>query len=349
MTRLFIFAFSLVALSASAQDFNLVEELLLEEQLSAAKSEIQKILKDYPENASAYYWLGSVLAREYAEKDLNPEKDIKLMIDAGVSFEKAKFLNHACLQETDQGKQLKSFSSKVYNLGINSYQSGNIEMAFTHFKMVVMANEWVGKNDHEALYYTGHCANKLNSASSAKAYLEKAIVLKPEDLKVVRELIKAKMELGENDEARVLAKSALTYHPTDQSLWQDLMSISMKLQDDEEALSAAQTLSHLDSGNATTKAFLASLYDRTGNKEKAINTYLECVALDSEHAMANYNLGVLLYNEAITTLQMAPSPEAKAEATNKLQTAKFHLEQAYKLDPSNEEAKKILKNIEKMN
>ncbi len=349
MNRILIFSLLAITFQAKAQDFSMVKELLIEEEIVQAKSEVQKLLSEHPENAEAYYWFGSTLAREYASKELNPNGDVKLVIDAGISFEKAKFLDAGCLQKTDGGRQLKAYSSKVYNLAINAYKNSDVEMAFTYFKMVAMSNEWVGVNDSETLYYAGHCANKLNDSNTAKLFLEKALVLQPENVKVSKELIKAKISLNELEDAKGAIKNSLTYHPTDQGLWQELMMLSLDMKDHEEALSAAQTLSHLDSGNVSTKAFLASLYDKSGKKEKAISTYVECVTMDPEHAMATYNLGILLYNEAIVVLQMNPTPEQKENAITNLEKAANYLKQSRKLNPTNTDIQEILENIDKMN
>ncbi|MFK7756265.1 MAG: tetratricopeptide repeat protein [Flavobacteriales bacterium] len=348
MNRLLIFFFAVTVTSINAQDLSMVKELLMEEEIAKAKTEVQSILSEYPESAAAYYWLGSTLAREYSSAQLNPSRDVKPMIDAGISFEKAKFLNQNCLVETDGGRRLKSFSSKVYNLAINAYKDSNVEMAFTYFKMVAMSNDWVNVIDTETLYYTGHCANKLEDSNTAKMYLEKALANKPEDVKIAKELVKANIKLGEQNEAKAVIKNSLTYNPTEQDLWQELMMLSLDMADNEEALSAAQTLSHLDSGNISTKAFLASLYDKNGKKEKAISTYVECVTMDPEHTMATYNLGVLLYNQSVKVLQMSPTPEQKLEANKTLEMSSDYLKQAQKLDPSNSDIKKILSNIDKM-
>jgi len=280
MNKLLTVALSFITLISSAQDFDLVQELLLEGETLKAKSKIQNIIEDHPENAEAFYWLGSALSQEVSSKELNPQGDIKLMVDAGVSFEKAKFLNFGCLKSTDNGRALKVYSSKTYNLGISSYKKGNIEMALTHFKMVVMSNEWLQKEDVDALYYTGHCANKLNNPEVAKTYLEKAMAVHPENMKIARELVKAKIDLNELADASSVIKKSLAHNPTDKSLWQDLVAVSLKAENHEEALSASQTLSHLDSSNSANMAILASMYDKVGKKEKALDTYMECVIIE---------------------------------------------------------------------
>lgn len=332
-----------------SQDFSLIEEQIFENDLKEAKTSLQKIIKEDQLNAEAHYWLGAVLHRAYCNSVAGDSKDDKIIVDAGISFEKAKFLDPSCLIKADEGKQLSSYSGKVFNLGVTHFQSNNVEMAFTFFKMSVEATDWLGEIDEEALFYTGLCANKLDDASTAKEYLEQALAKDPSSVEVVKELLKAKISLGELAEGKELLKSSLTHHPDEESLWKELVLLGVKMEDNEEALAAAQTLSHLDSGNPQNLAFLASLYDQSGNTEKAINSYSECLNVDPNHPKVSYNLGVLLYNDAISVLNMAPSEEDKNKAIKKLVVAKSHLENAQKLDPNNMDISTILKNIQSVN
>ncbi len=331
-----------------SQDFSLVKEQLIENDIDGATKTVQKLLKEVPESGEAHYWLGACLYKTYGDDRLNSSKDKKPIIDAGVSFEKARFLDESCVQKADGANYLKSYSGVIYNIGVTSYQEGDMQMAFTFFRMSVEASDWLRRKDSESLFYAGHCANKLNDSEAAKDYLSLLVSNEPDHIGGVRELLKAHVALSELNEGKAVLKNALIHHPEEKILWRELMVLGIKMDAPEEALSAAQTLSHLDSENPENLAYLASLYDRTGDTQKAISSYVECLTINPDHPKALHNIGVLYYNDAVSILNISPSEEQKEQANVNLKKAMEFLQKAKRMDPANEDIALLIENIEKI-
>lgn len=82
--------------------------------------------------------------------------------------------------------------------------------------------------------------------------------------------------------------------------------------------------------------------------EQALPYYKKCIELNPENAQGLFNVGRYYYNEATTIPEKYPrlSGRRLSEKLNPLyREAMPYLEKAYKLDPSNEEAKNALRNI----
>jgi len=233
----------------AAQDFTVIKELLNEDKIKTAQESAKKLLNDFPESAEAHYWLGACMYRIYASSVFNPNKEVNSIIDAGIAFEKAEYLDNQCAKKADNYLILKAYSSKVFNLGVLSYQKKEIDMAFTYFKMSTNASEWIGVSDKESLYYAGHCANQMEDYKTAKKFLEKSVVEEPSNTMAVKELCKSYTNLNELDQAKNLLKTSLVQTPNEANLWYELMNVTANMTQPEESLEAAKTLSHLEANN----------------------------------------------------------------------------------------------------
>lgn len=325
-----------------------INELLMEDNVRQATDLAKKWVKAEEQSAEACYWLGASLYRFYSSSELNPQKEVNSIIDAGIAFEKAKYLDVSCAEQADNSKMLNAYASKTFNLGVLSYQKSDVEMAFTYFKMTSEAQDWMGKVDEDALFYGGLCATEIGNTDMAKSYFQKVLNLNPQNTQAIKKLASTHIKLAELEDAKALLKTSLVNNPNDADLWYELMNVTSQLNQPEEALEAALTLSHLESGNAENLAFLGSLYDKLGEKEKAMNTYSNCLELDDSHPMANYNLGVLHYNDAVTLQGVANTPEKKKELAKSLNEAEKFLVKAKESGQTKGDVDMLLKNLDQM-
>ncbi|MEJ6795638.1 MAG: hypothetical protein QNK63_02910 [Flavobacteriales bacterium] len=334
--------------SVFGQDFTVIKELLNEGKLKAAKESTQQLLIAFPESAEAHYWLGTCMYRFYSSNEFNPNKDLKSIIDAGIAFEKAEYLDSQCAKKADDFSVLKGYSGKTFNLGVLSYQKKELDMAFTYFKMATNASDWMGALNKESLYYTGHCANKIEDYRTAKNFLEKLVSVDPTNTKAVKELLKSYRNLNELNQAKILLKSSLVQTPNEASLWYELIDLSAEMNEPEESLKAARTLSHLDATNPENLAYLAGFYNETGDKDKAMSTYTDCLSHNASHKEANHNLGVLYYNDALKLHGVASSLAEISSLEEVLINAELYLNKAKDLDLGNIEIDMLINNIQKM-
>jgi len=328
-----------------AQDFTQVKDLIQQGDFDDAIKAAKSLVKDAPESAEAHYWMGMSLFSSYCNAENFKNHDTKSLIDAGISLDKAQFLDANVLNKISDLNLLKTFNSKTYNLGVTSYQDGDMELAYTYFNMSARTSDWMGKLDQDALYFTGHCALKLNNTQGAVKYLSQAHAMAPENIKVIKELAKAKEANGDLESCVALLNKGLVFHPENEDLWYMLMSANATLGNNEDALAAAQTLSHMDSVNDQNLAFLGSMYDRTGDIEKAKKTYMKCLEINPDHEKANFNLGVLYFNEIVMALNADSSKKDTPEIQNLIELSHKHLNKVIEINPNQPKAKELLNQL----
>jgi len=334
-------------LGSHAQSVAKAEDLLNQGLILEAKKELVLLVNSQPKNSKANYWLGVVLSAEYSAKELNPNKDPKPLIDAGVSFEKAIYLD-SHLDSSAEIANIKAFQNKAYNAGVQNYQSSELEMAFTFFKMSSEAANWLNTPDLQSIYFAGHCANQIGEHQSAVMILEPAIQLDPSNEKLSKELLTAYMKVKDYSQAHSLINQTLVYHQSSKYFWYEYLSLSMKTEKLEEALKAAKQLSALDNNNAKNFALMASLYDQTGDTQMAIETYEKVLSLNPNDVQANFNLGVILYNQVIELNNSAATKENVKKSKELLDKAENYLLTAQTIDPGNMDIPVILENINSM-
>ncbi len=330
-----------------AQSLDNAIQSLNDGEILNAKNELMELSFQYPQDADAKFWLGVSLFREYTDLQLNPEREIKPLIDAGISFEKAFFLNPSFSQSKEM-YQIKAFQSIAFNTGISNFQKTNLEMAFTLFKMSSLCAKWQKVKDNESFYYAGHCANKLEQFQSALPYLETLVEVDPKNEKYSKELLASYMGLNMTDKASNLLNQVLANNRTSAYFWNEFMILNMKSENYSEALKGAKQLCLLDNTNSDNKTVLASLHDQVGETEESIRLYKEVISSNPRNVQATFNLGVMLYNKAIEIQKSSLSKEKKEMAMRFLLQAEEYILKAESLDPNNPDIPILLENISAM-
>ena len=109
----------------------------------------------------------------------------------------------------------------------------------------------------------------------------------------VKELCKSYTNLNELDQAKNLLKTSLVQTPNEANLWFELMNVTASMNQPEESLEAAKTLSHLEANNPENLAYLAGLYDKTGDQEKAIEKKIQSATFVITNPLPTIALNVM--------------------------------------------------------
>ena len=336
-----------ISFIGQTQSLSQAIHLINEGEIKRAKNDLLELSNKNPKDSESKFWLGVALYKSYSDIQMNPKRELKPLIDAGISFEKAYFLDPSIGQEVEL-KHVKTFQNLAYNAGISNYQNSEQNLAYTLFKMSSECAKWLEQIDASAYYFTGHCANNLGEFQSALPYLEPLAKEDPKNEKYAKELLKTYLGLNQNEKAANLINNVLSNNQSNEHFWYESMSLNMKTENLNEALDAAKQLCLLDSKNSRNRTLLASLYDQTGDESSAIKTYKEVIEANPTNAQAAYNLGVILYNKVVIMNKSNPSKSNTLKAMELLDDSKKYLLKAQKLDPSNMDIPILLKNIRSM-
>jgi tetratricopeptide (TPR) repeat protein len=108
----------------------------------------------------------------------------------------------------------------------------------------------------------------------------------------------------------------------------------------------------VESNNPSIYFAKGTLYEKSGNKEKALEAYNQAIKVDPEYFNAYFNIGALYFNNAVELYEVANKMEdlkaynaAKVIADAELRKALEPLEKAYQIDPNERASIETLQTI----
>lgn len=219
-------------------------EVLVKDQVKAAKDLFDESLKYNPNNAVAFYGLAEV----YSEQDLD-EQSIE-------NYEKALSYD-------------KDLTEIYVPLGILYYQSGNIAKADELLTKAVAANA----NAAETQFFLGLVRYAQNNNSVALAAFQSATRLKPEYAEAWYYSGETLDRLGRSTEAAAAYQKALDLKPNYFEAALDLGSEYYKMQQWNDAITAYEKAIKLKNDNILAYINLGDAYRQAKNYEKAEANY----------------------------------------------------------------------------
>ena len=140
--------------------------------------------------------------------------------------------------------------------------------------------------------------------------------------------------------------------PDNQAILVELIRYYLVAGKSKEAMDYLKLAQKSDSTNVSFVFAEGTLYDKLGEKDKAIATYKKCIEMDSTFFNGYYNLGVLYYNIAAKMYDAANAIAdnqkyeiAKKAADEELSKAIPYMEKAHEIDPKDDNTLQTLKTI----
>jgi tetratricopeptide (TPR) repeat protein len=202
----------------------------------------------------------------------------------------------------------------IYNAALAAKNSGNHELAAKYFEQ--SAEIGYGGSDTYYLLKTEYMA--LEDSTKALDALQRGFQLYPDTSLILFELVNYYLAIGDADEG-------MRY------------------------LTLAQ---EKESGNPSIYFAKGTLYERMGEKEKAMEAYKESLVVDPEFFNSWFNIGALHFNNAVEMYDVANTKEdldeynaAKALADEELKRAIEPMEKAHQLNPGEKSALETLQTI----
>ena len=202
----------------------------------------------------------------------------------------------------------------IYNSALAAKNAGNHEQAVHYFEKAASIN--YGGSDTYYLLKNEYIA--LEDSLKALDALERGHALYPDSTLIIFELVNYHLQSG----------------------------------DSEEGMKYLQKAQELASDNPSIYFAKGTLFERVGEKEKALEAYNQALGVDPEFFNAWFNIGALYFNEAVEMYEVANELEdlddynkAKAEADEVLKESVKPLEKAHEINPDDKSCMETLSTI----
>jgi tetratricopeptide (TPR) repeat protein len=202
----------------------------------------------------------------------------------------------------------------IYNAALAAKNSGNHELAAKYFEQSAQ----IGYGGSDTYYLLKNEYMALEDSVKALDALQRGYQIYPDTSLILFELVNYYLAIGNEDEG-------------------------MKF------LTLAQ---EKESGNPSIYFAKGTLYERMGEKEKAMEAYKESLEVDPEFFNSWFNIGALHFNNAVEMYDQANTKEdldeynaAKALADEELKRSIEPMEKAHQLNPDERAALETLQTI----
>jgi tetratricopeptide (TPR) repeat protein len=251
---------------------------------------------------------------------------------------------------------LISMSNQVLNEAIEAYNANEFEKAYKYFtktleiKKMPVFGEAI---DTAIIHNAAISAQRAEDWENAIKYYKESAKYGYGEATTYLLLKEAQMKNGDTTAAGETIKEGFEKYPENKQMLVQLINFYFVETDKpEEALQYIKVAREQDPNNAGYYSAEASVYDRLGEKEKAIEFYKKAIELDPELFEAQYNLGVIYYNDAVEASNKANEvkdneayQKARKEANDVFKKALPYIEKAHELQPEERSIMSTLKTL----
>lgn len=327
----------------------------LDTALGAVKyAETQEKTADW---AKTYYVKGLVYdAIAKSENEEFKKLSDEPLIEAFNSFKKAYNMDGGKSYEGAMDVKFVSLSGTFIQNAVNAYNEQDYETAFKNFKASLEVKEmpvFEGEVDTAIIFNTAITAQRTKKYDEAIKYYKKAIELgygEGDTYALLADCYKSK---GDDETYLSTLKEGFERYPANQSLLGGIINYYLlEAENSEGAFKYIELARQGDPDNPQFYSAEAHLYNKIGEYDKAIEKYKEAIELDPELFEAQYNLGVIFFNEGVELSDSANmiTDNVKYEAAKKEADEKFaeslpYIEKAHELNPEDQMIMQTLKTL----
>lgn len=288
-------------------------------KLDPAQSELDNLLKKYPDNSNLHYAQGVVYyQRTTSSNMLYRNNSQKLTQDAMKEFKKAieldkknaRAYNAAGVISLKLGntkeateyfnKSLeadKTYSMAIDNLGTMDFAQGKLKDAEAKFKQSLTYNT----QNTTAMYHLAQIALKNDDPACALIYLNNALYINQNSPAIYNLMGKAYMAQGNEAAAINAFRQSISVKPEFTRSYIDLAEIYEKRNDGEFAIEQLKTAISIDPTYNDAKLKLADISLANAKYAQAISVYSELVGIDGYNDFALKGLANAYYGKAQTS------------------------------------------------
>jgi tetratricopeptide (TPR) repeat protein len=279
------------------------EIALTQGKLDIAKAEVDEAFKVDNKGkvsgaAKSWYLKGRIYKALYLDdstsfSDLAGDEALEVAMEA---FKKVKAMekeNSSYVIFSDQ--EINVLYGTIVNKGAEAYNNDDLEGAYKIFMTVLI----VQPGDTTALMYGGYAAQQAEMYDEALSCFQMLADNGDANIDAYKSMIYLyRTEKEDMESVLRVVEQGLEAFPQNSLLTQEKITNLIIMEREEEAKAELETAINDDPTNSLYYYFLGYLYDSQEDSESAIEQYKKAIELNPEYYEANYNLGVVYYNEA---------------------------------------------------
>jgi tetratricopeptide (TPR) repeat protein len=243
----------------------------------------------------------------------------------------------------------------MYNDAAKDMNLEQYKVALFNFENYLESEEKINPAmvDTLAVFHAGYSAYMDHNYDKAVKYLSRALEIKYQDPLLYYFLGKSYLNKGDYQNAEVFFTQGIQKYPRDKKLARILVNLYQEAGNNKELARVLNEEIKKDPANMEYLVLLGITYeklmvqDSTKKKEyveKARESYIQALNVDPENLKANYNLGLLYYNQAVDKINaldldtdLIALEDIQEECKDLFKKALPYMEKAYHLNPKNKE------------
>jgi tetratricopeptide (TPR) repeat protein len=245
----------------------------------------------------------------------------------------------------------KQFEDKA----IQNFSEGNYAASLTAFENLMEVSKtrlFKGYIDTVIVYNAALAAKNAGQHDKAIKYFRKAIDLGYGGSDAYY-LLKSEYVLVNDSNAAIRTlEEGFTRYPDTALILIEIVNYYLTAGDIDKGLQYLQLAEKQQSNNPSIYFAKGTLFEKSGNNEKALEAYNQAISVDPNYFNAWFNIGALYYNNAVELYDKANKIEelkayntAKAIADEELKKAIEPMEKAYQIDPTERATLETLQTI----
>lgn len=266
-----------------------------------------------------------------------------LELDTKGALDKKVKENLERLKKQFEEKAIQGFTHEDYDASLT---------AFENIMEVSKARVYEGYIDTIVVYNAALAAKNAGRHDKAIQYFRKAIDMNYGG-SVAYYLLKSEYDII-NDSINVIKtlEEGFQKYPDTSLILIEIVNYYLTVGDAQKGLEYLQLAEKKESNNPSIYFAKGTLYEKLGDKEKALESYKQAITIDPEYFNAYFNIGALYYNNAVELYEKANTLDdltsynaAKEIADKELINAIEPMEKAYQINPTEKATLETLQTI----
>jgi tetratricopeptide (TPR) repeat protein len=266
------------------------------------------------------------------------------------------------LRLDEKGKLNKKIQEDLENMkrmaeadAIHHFITNQYDKALGKFELILEASNteaYESYIDSVIIYNAALAAKNSGNHELAAKYLEKSAEIGYGGSDTYYLLKNEYMALEDSTKALEALQRGYQLYPDTSLILFELVNYYLAIGNEDEGMKFLTLAQEKESGNPSIYFAKGTLYERMGEKEKAMEAYQESLEVDPEFFNSWFNIGALHFNNAVELYDVANTKEdlaeynaAKALADEELKRAIEPMEKAYQLNPDERATLETLQTI----
>lgn len=275
--------------------------------------------------------------------------------EAWKAFQKALELDVDHKLDKKISESLLRLKDMLDREAVSNFVKEDFNKSLECFEIILAINatpSFEGTVDTIIYYNAGMAASKADLNEKSIEYYELARKYNHPDANLYVFLKNKYIEMGDTATAIERLVEGFNKYPDAQSIIVDLINFYLVRNEADKALEYLQIAQKDQPDNISFIFAEGTLWDKSGEFDKAIAAYQRCLDYDDTYFNAYYNMGVVYYNKAAKEYDVCNSildnkkyDACKIEADKTLQKAVPYMEKAKELQPNDKSVYETLKTI----